>query len=33
MQIDDIARTCEIRPRRARRHLRRAVTILARDRH
>lgn len=33
MQIDDIARTCEIRPRRVRRHLRRAVAILARDRH
>ncbi|EXS70862.1 MULTISPECIES: sigma factor-like helix-turn-helix DNA-binding protein [Sphingobium] len=33
MQIDDIARTFEIRPRRVRRHLRRAVAILARDRH
>jgi len=33
MQIDDIARTFEIRPRRVRHHLRRAVAILARDRH
>ena len=33
MEIDDIARTFEIRPRRVRRHLRRAVAILARDRH
>ena len=32
MQIDDIARTFEMRPRRVRRHLRRAVAILARNR-
>ena len=33
MQIDDIARTFEIRPRRARRHLRRVVALVARDRY
>ena len=32
MEIDDIARTFEIRPRRVRRHLRRAVAIVARNR-
>lgn len=32
MQIDDIARTFQISPRRARRHLRRAVAIVARNR-
>lgn len=32
MQIDEIARTFQISPRRARRHLRRAVAIVARNR-
>lgn len=32
MQIKDIARTFKIRPRRVRRHLRRAVAIVARNR-
>lgn len=32
MQIRDIARTFKIRPRRVRRHLRRAVAIVARNR-
>ncbi|MDI1295431.1 MAG: hypothetical protein PSY12_06030 [bacterium] len=31
MQIKDIARTYKIRPRRVRRHLRRAVAIVARN--
>lgn len=32
MQIDEIARTFQISPRRVRRHLRRAVAIVARNR-